>query len=178
MRQSSTRRSHASPGFPNNHASFHDATGRWPGMEDAGCGRGFGFQLFTYRREELFEAARRSRACAYLADADHGPLALQKILLAGSPTVGVRTGAAFARNGVTGFWVDSLPPGGRYVRNDEEMLLLKVYIDLITQAQAIDRTDVRNGVIEQFHSDGIVTQVLNCLSGLRSTGGIASATVV
>ena len=31
----------------------------------------------SYRREELFEAARRSRACAYLADDDHGPLALQ-----------------------------------------------------------------------------------------------------
>jgi len=29
-----------------------------------------------YRREQLFEAARRSRACAYLADDDHGPLAL------------------------------------------------------------------------------------------------------
>ena len=29
----------------------------------------------NYRREELFEVARRSRACAYLADDDHGPLA-------------------------------------------------------------------------------------------------------
>ncbi|MCA9175168.1 MAG: glycosyltransferase family 2 protein, partial [Planctomycetales bacterium] len=42
-----------------------------------------------YQREQLFEAARRSRACAYLADDDHGPLALQEILLAGCPTVGV-----------------------------------------------------------------------------------------
>ena len=42
-----------------------------------------------YHREQLFEAARRSRACAYLADDDHGPLALQEILLAGCPTVGV-----------------------------------------------------------------------------------------
>jgi len=41
-----------------------------------------------YQREQLFEAARRSRACAYLADDDHGPLALQEILLAGCPTVG------------------------------------------------------------------------------------------
>jgi hypothetical protein len=43
-----------------------------------------------YQREELSEAARRSPACAYLADDDHGPLALQEILLAGCPTVGVR----------------------------------------------------------------------------------------
>src|SRR5262249_42715478 len=47
----------------------------------------------SYQREELFEAARRSRTCAYLADDDHGPLALEEILLAGCPTVGVRTGA-------------------------------------------------------------------------------------
>ncbi|MEQ9409819.1 MAG: hypothetical protein RIK87_18935 [Fuerstiella sp.] len=46
-----------------------------------------------YQREELFEAARRSRACAYLADDEYGPLALQEILLAGCPTVGVRTGS-------------------------------------------------------------------------------------
>jgi hypothetical protein len=31
-----------------------------------------------YKREQLFEAARRSRVCAYLAD-DHGPLALQDV---------------------------------------------------------------------------------------------------
>ena len=56
----------------------------------------------AYRRVELFEAACRSRACAYLADDDHGPLALQEILLAGCPTVGVRTGASFVRHGETG----------------------------------------------------------------------------
>jgi hypothetical protein len=64
-----------------------------------------------YRREQLFKSARRSRACAYLADDDHGPLALQEILLAGCPTVGVRTGAAFVRDGVTGVLVERLPRG-------------------------------------------------------------------
>ena len=33
------------------------------------------------------------------ADDDHGPLAVQEILLAGCPVVGVRTGAAFVRDG-------------------------------------------------------------------------------
>lgn len=131
-----------------------------------------------YKREQLFDAARRSRACAYLADDDHGPLALQEILLAGCPTVGVRTGAAFVRDGITGFWVEKLPPGRKFISNDEERLLLKVYIDLIAQAQALVRSDVRNRAIEQFHSDGIVTELINCLSGLRSTGGIASAAIV
>ena len=50
-------------------------------------------------RKELYAAARQSRACAYLADDDHGPLALQEILLAGCPTVGVRTGAPFVEHG-------------------------------------------------------------------------------
>jgi hypothetical protein len=58
------------------------------------------------------------------------------------------------------------------------MQMLKVYIDLMAQAQSLDRSDVRNRAIEQFHSDGIVTQLVNCLSGLRLTEGIASAAIV
>jgi hypothetical protein len=65
-----------------------------------------------YRREQLFDAARRSRACAYLADDDHGPLALEEILLAGCPTVGVRTGASLIDDGITGVWVPRLPRAG------------------------------------------------------------------
>ena len=58
----------------------------------------------------------RSRVCAYLADDDHGPLALQEILLAGCTTVGVRTGASFVRTGETGVVVDRLPPGRQWNR--------------------------------------------------------------
>jgi hypothetical protein len=82
-----------------------------------------------YRREQLFEAARRSRACAYLADDDHGPLALQEILLAGCPTVGVRTGASFVRHGETGAVVDRLPPGASCLqgyRHEEIAAMLDV----------------------------------------------------
>ena len=39
---------------------------------------------------------------------DHGPLALQEILLAGCPTVGVRTGVSFVRHGETGILVSCL----------------------------------------------------------------------
>ncbi|MDP1563431.1 MAG: hypothetical protein Q8M16_18780 [Pirellulaceae bacterium] len=61
------------------------------------------FHYGQYKRADLIEAARRSRACAYLADDDHGPLALQEILLAGCPTVGVRTGAFFCKMESLGF---------------------------------------------------------------------------
>jgi hypothetical protein len=113
-----------------------------------------------YRREELFEAARRSRACTYLADDDHGPLALQEILLAGCPTVGVRTGASFVRDGVTGFVVDRLPPGRQCVENDTDQLALAGYLDALARAQALDRTSVRAAAERDFSSDAIVARLI------------------
>ena len=99
-----------------------------------------------YHREQLFEAARRSRACAYLADDDHGPLALQEILLAGCPTVGVRTGASFVKTGETGVLVDGLPPGRQCVETDEDERALAGYLEAVEQAQAMDRESVRHSL--------------------------------
>ena len=99
-----------------------------------------------YQREELYAAARQSRACAYLADDDHGPLALQEILLAGCPTVGVRTGASFARSGETGVVVDRLPAGRQWGATDNDKRVLAVYLDAIHQAQALNRHIVRDRV--------------------------------
>ena len=121
-----------------------------------------------YRREELFEAARRSRACAYLADDDHGPLALQEILLAGCPTVGVRTGASFVRDGVTGFVVDRLPPGRQCIENDADQLVLKVYLEAVVRAQNLDRHSVRAAAEQQFSSAAIVKSVIASLDKLRA----------
>ena len=103
-----------------------------------------------YQREELFDAARRSRACAYLADDDHGPLALQEILLAGCPTVGVRTGASFVKTGETGLLVDRLPPGRQCVETDEDERALGTYMDAIDLAESMDRDSVRHLAREQF----------------------------
>lgn len=46
-----------------------------------------------YQRQELWEAARRSRCCVYLSDDDRGPLALAEILLCGCPSIGIERGA-------------------------------------------------------------------------------------
>lgn len=118
----------------------------------------------SYRREELFEAARRSRACAYLADDDHGPLALQEILLAGCPTVGVRTGASFVRTGVTGVVVDRLPPGAHCAESDDDVRALTVFIEAIEEAQSMDRHSVRDLAAEQFDTDRIVDSVITALN--------------
>lgn len=121
-----------------------------------------------YRREQLYDAARRSRACAYLADDDHGPLALQEILLAGCPTVGVRTGAAFVSHGVNGFLVERLPPGQQCVVSDEDAARLAQYMEALRQAQGLDRHAVRADAVDRFSSLRIVDSVLAALEMARA----------
>jgi glycosyltransferase involved in cell wall biosynthesis len=124
-----------------------------------------------YHREELFEAARRSRACAYLADDDHGPLALQEILLAGCPVVGVRTGASFVRDGVTGIRVDRLPPGARCVASDLDAVALDAYFKSVRRAMELDRRSVRAAAAQEFTTERIADTVLAHLDTAR---GLAS----
>ncbi len=121
-----------------------------------------------YRREQLFEAARRSRACAYLADDDHGPLALQEILLAGCPTVGVRTGASFVQHGLTGYLVDRLPPGRQCVASDVDAAALANFIAALHQTQYLDRPAVRARAAEHFATERIVGVVLSVLAAARN----------
>lgn len=121
-----------------------------------------------YTREQLFEVARRSRACAYLADDDHGPLALQEILLAGCPAVGVRTGAAFVRPGVDGCLVPRLPPGWACVAGDDDAAALAAYLEAVRQAQVMDRRAVRAAAVERFDPQRIVDGVLAALQAARA----------
>ena len=127
-----------------------------------------------YKREQLFEAARRSRACAYLADDDHGPLALQEILLAGCPTVGVRTGASFVRHGEMGIVVKRLPPGAACVECEQDAVALDTFIDAVEQAQSIDRRSVRSLAADQFDTTRIVDGLLESIGSLSQGGHHAS----
>jgi glycosyltransferase involved in cell wall biosynthesis len=95
-------------------------------------------------------------------------LALQEILLAGCPTVGVRTGASFVRNGVTGFVVDRLPPGRQCVENDADQLALALYVDAIARAQALDRQSIRAAAEQEFSQDAIVEEMITALEQLRT----------
>ena len=123
-----------------------------------------------YKREQLFEAARRSRTCAYLADDDHGPLALQEILLAGCPVVGVRTGAPFIQDGVTGIFVDRLPPGAKCVKNDADEAALATFVEGIQRIQQTDRRSVRAGAGEVFGTEPIAGPIIEALATARSRG--------
>jgi hypothetical protein len=121
-----------------------------------------------YRREQRYDPACRSRACAYLADDDHGPLELQEILLAGCATVGVRTGAAFVQHGVAGFVVDRLPPGRECVGGEDDENALVAYLDALGNTQSMDRRSVRATAAERFATDRIVDAILDSLAGADS----------
>jgi len=102
-----------------------------------------------------------------LADGDHGPLPLQEILLAGCPTVGVCTGAAFVQHGLTGYLVDRVPPGRQCVASRGDERALVSYLDALTRAQAMDRRSVRAAAAEHFATDRIVEAVLAVLAECR-----------
>jgi hypothetical protein len=125
-----------------------------------------------YRLEELCEAARRARACAYLADDDHSPLALQEILLAGCPVVGVRTGAPFIQNGVTGMFVDRLPPGAKCVKNEADETALATFVDGVQPIQQTDHHSVRARAVDAFATACIVDQIIQALIKSRSNSGL------
>jgi len=121
-----------------------------------------------YRRAQLYDAARKSRACAYLADDDHGPLALQEILLAGCPVVGVRTGAAFVQHGVTGMLVDRLPPGRSSIASDGDQIALQAFVHALASAMAMNRDTVRHAATDAFATDRVADTITGVLATLRT----------
>ena len=106
-----------------------------------------------YRRRELFDAARRSRACVYLSDDDRGPLALAEISLAGCPAVGIPTGAPFIQHGRTGIFLDRLDA--------------TACIEAVEDCHELDRPGVAALAAEQFDTDRIVDTVLASLDRAR-----------
>ena len=122
-----------------------------------------------YRREQLYESARRSKACAYLADDDHGPLALAEILLAGCPVVGVRTGASFIENGVTGHLVERLPPGGSCLTGEKDRIDLERFISVLSRCQDLNRFSVGTAAHRQFSVDRLVSELIDTFDQLMSS---------
>ncbi len=117
-----------------------------------------------FRRQELFETARRSRCCLYLSNDDRGPLALAEILLSGCPTIGLPTGAPFIRPGQTGTLLDRFRPAA--------------CIDAVKECHQLNRHAVAAMAARRFHTPRIVDAVLEALDqarlrpGLRSTASI------
>jgi hypothetical protein len=110
-------------------------------------------QYGQFHREELWEAARRSRACCYLSSDDRGPLALAEILLCGCPTVGIPTGAPFVQPGRTGLLLDRWDRG--------------LVMGAIRECLELPRDGVAAIAAEQFDTERIVATVLEALDRAR-----------
>jgi hypothetical protein len=94
-------------------------------------------------------------------------LALQEILLAGCPAVGVRTAAAFVQSGVTGVVVERLPPGQLCVASSADQAALSAFIHALDEAQSLDRGSVRSAAAKAFDTAAIADTIIDSLESLR-----------
>jgi len=116
----------------------------------------------SYKREELFHVAARSRACAYLSQDESGGIATAEILLSGCPIVGVTRGAPFITDGVTGIFVPAIPQA------KSSLPEFKIYVDALRAAMEFDRSVVREYAEAQFDNNKILETVVNALDRARS----------
>ena len=131
-----------------------ELAGRWP--------RSIVLHYGRFRREELFQAARHSRACVYLSSDDRGPLALAEILLSGCPAVGIERGAPWVPcmdTGQTGIRVDRLE-AGPITAAVEEILELDW-----------NRHDIRRRALTMFDAERIADVVIGVLEEVRRESG-------
>lgn len=128
------------------------------------------FNYGSYSRPELFEAARRSRCCAYLSTDDRGPLALAEVMLAGCPAAGIEGGAPWCGLDGLGLLVgtDGLDAAGRpdmAARSRDLSLdrLLPALEELLTW----DRLAVRAAAEKFWDEDRICDVVIAALDRAR-----------
>ena len=100
-----------------------------------------------YKREELSDAARRSKCCLYLSESDRGPLALEEILLSGCPSVGLPRGAPWIEDGKSGFLIRNWGEAQRVLQH----------------AQWLDRNRVREWALRRFDTKTTVNTILEAL---------------
>ena len=124
-----------------------------PGLLAGRYARALVLRYGQFRRDELFAAARSSRACLYMSDDDRGPLALAEILLAGCPACGIERGAPWVVDGRTG------------------IRLARLGLDEATEAVENllewDRREVRQAAITMFDREAIVDTVITALEQVR-----------
>ena len=89
-----------------------------------------------YKREQLF-------ALQETPDSRPG--------LASGLVVGVCTGAPFIQDGISGVFVDRLPPGAKCIKNDADEAALAAYMQSVQTLQNKDRKDVREQAALAFH---------------------------
>jgi len=81
--------------------------------------------------------------------------------------VGVRTGAPFIYDGVTGLFIDRLPPGAKCVKNNADSSALDAYRNSVHRVTEMDRRSVRVAAAAEFDTERIVDRVFAEVEGLR-----------
>lgn len=81
--------------------------------------------------------------------------------------MGARTGAFLVQHGVTGFFLDRLPPGRQCVVSEDDERALAACLDALGMAQAMDRQSVRAAAAERLATDRIVVAILDSLAACR-----------
>jgi hypothetical protein len=105
-----------------------------------------------FERQELWNAARQCRACAYLSNNDRGPLALAEILHCGCPAVGIERGAPWI-NDKTGIMVEELAP--------------ETVAAGVREAWKINRETVRAYALQYFAADRVLPIIYRALDEAR-----------
>jgi hypothetical protein len=116
-----------------------------------------------YQRRDLYELARRSRACVYLCTDESGPLAMAEILLAGCPAIGIERGAPFVLSGRTGVRVEDFTPSS--------------ILEGVEKCHAMDRNGVREIALKMFDAGRIADAVINALDYARKFDGKEAAQI-
>lgn len=112
-----------------------------------------------HRREELWEAARRSRVCLYLSASDRGPLGLAEILLCGCPAVGTERGAPWIEPGINGARVTALVAGR----------LIEAVDAVLSQRYAAE--EIRDRALVRFDGSMSLRVICNSLAPFASVPG-------
>jgi hypothetical protein len=81
--------------------------------------------------------------------------------------IGVRTGAPFIQDGVTGVFVDRLPPGAKCVKSDGDMVDLLQLATAVNFALGIDRHAVRATASWSFSTHQIADTVIDSIFNER-----------
>ena len=102
-----------------------------------------------YRRDDMIDLARRSRACVYCSTDDRGPLAGAEIALAGCPLIGIPHGCPWA----------SIPGLGVEIPNFSRQNIQQG----LERAVQMNRTKVREAALAFWDPDRIVKIILDAL---------------
>jgi hypothetical protein len=80
---------------------------------------------------------------------------------------GVRTGAPFIQDGVTGVYVNRLPPGAKCVKTDADATALAAFQTAIHRSQTLPRGWVHSETATRFASDRIGNTVILTVQQVR-----------